>query len=260
MTFRRATSALALGLVALLAAGCQGATPSAPTGDIVGSAAWAAEERLVYYLRTVEGDLVGHGTLETHLDGDRLVLVQQYTEAGTPAGGTPATDTTIVTVDATTFAAVSGERVIVRRASDDSMSEERYDWTYEVDAEGDLRLASIRTQGGDTDEGSVRLRDYAFDNESSLWLWRTLAFEEGFNRNYVSVNPMDRSQQTVNLQVPQRETVTVPAGEFEAWRLIFRSGRAVRTAWISVDAPHVVLRWDNGDLVFELVRATSSVE
>jgi hypothetical protein len=253
VTWRRAASALALGLVALVAAGCQGATPSAPTGDIVGTSAWAGKERFAYELRTGEGELVGHGTLETRVDGNRLVLVQRYTEAETPAGATPATDTITTVVEAATFVPVSGERVIVRRAADGSVSEERYDWTYAVDAEGALRMTSTRAQGGSTDEGSVRLRDHAFDNESSLWLWRTLAFQEGFNRNYVSVNPMDRSQQTVNLQVPQRETITVPAGEFEAWRLIFRSGRAVRTAWLNVEPPHQVLRWDNSDLIFDLV-------
>jgi hypothetical protein len=35
--------------------------------------------------------------------------------------------------------------------------------------------------------------------------------------------------------------------------LIFRSGRAVRTAWLNVEPPHQVLRWDNSDLIFDLV-------
>jgi hypothetical protein len=67
------------------------------------------------------------------------------------------------------------------------------------------------------------------------------------------VNPIDRAQHTVQLRVPQTEKVTVPAGEFEAYRLLFRTGRAVRTAWIEAAEPHRVLRWDNGDVILELL-------
>ena len=42
---------------------------------------------------------------------------------------------------------------------------------------------------------------------------------------------------------------------FEAWRILLRNGRAVRTAWISIDPPHRVVRWDNGEVIFELVKA-----
>jgi hypothetical protein len=67
------------------------------------------------------------------------------------------------------------------------------------------------------------------------------------------VNAIERSQQTVNLRVPQTELVTVPAGEFEAYRLLFRNGRAVRSAWIEAAEPHRVLRWDNGSSILELL-------
>ena len=102
-------------------------------------------------------------------------------------------------------------------------------------------------------DGDLALRAHAYDNESSLWLWRAIAFAEGYEQHYVSANPFERSQQTVDLRVPQRETIAVPAGTFETWRILLRNGRAVRTAWISVEAAHQVVRWDNGDLIFELV-------
>ena len=54
------------------------------------------------------------------------------------------------------------------------------------------------------------------------------------------------------MQTPARETIEVPAGSFEAWRVIVRNGRAIRSAWINVEAPHQLLQWDNGDLIFRL--------
>lgn len=259
MSLRRSALAVAAGAVVLLGVACDGATPSAPTGDVFAAAPWAGgSERLEYDLRNSDGALIGRGTLTTTVEGDRVILGQQYVEVDAPEGRTPATDTVRVVVDAATFRPVEGSREVMRRTEDGALRAEGYAWSYASDDEGDVQMTSVHTQDGDTDEDSLRVRDHHYDNESSLWLWRTLAFEEGFNQNYVSVNPIERSQQTVNLQVPQLETITVPAGEFEAWRLIFRNGRAVRTAWISVDAPHVVLRWDNSDVVFELTEASAS--
>ncbi|GMU39895.1 MAG: hypothetical protein AMXMBFR23_07610 [Chloroflexota bacterium] len=239
-------------LLGLLAAACEGATPSAPTGDVFAGAPWTGPERLEYDLHSGTGELIGHAILTTTVEGDRLVLGQQYVEASAPDGQTPATDTARVVVDAATLRPVEGSREVMRRTESGSLQPESYTWTYGLDDEGNVTMTSVRTIGEETRERTLRIRDHYYDNESSLWLWRALAFEEGFNQNYVSANPVEQSQQTVNLQVPQRETITVPAGEFEAWRLIFRNGRAVRTAWVNAEAPHQVLRWDNSDIVFEL--------
>ncbi len=245
--------------LALFLAACQGATPSAPTGDVFTAAPWQHGERLLYDLRSVDGELVAHAILETRVeDGGRVVLQQHYTEAQPPQGAPPATDQASVTVDAATFRPIKGNRVLLNRDATGTPTQERYLWSYGRDPQGRVEMTSTRMQGGEEDGRSLRPRDHYYDNESSLWLWRSLAFEEGFNRNYVSVNPVERSQQTVNLQIPQQETVTVPAGTFEAWRLIFRSGRAVRTAWVNVEAPHEIVRWDNGDLIYELTSVQSA--
>lgn len=241
-------------LLGLLAAACEGATPSAPTGDVFAAPPWTGPERLEYDLHSGNGDLIGHAILTTTIEDGRLVLGQQYVEASAVAGQTPATDTVRVIVDATTLRPVEGSRQVMRRTESGNLQQETYTWTYGVDDEGNVTMTSVRTIGEETRERTLRIRDHYYDNESSLWLWRALAFEEGFNQNYVSANPVEQSQQTVNLQVPQRQTVTVPAGEFEAWRLIFRNGRAVRTAWVNAEPPHQVLRWDNSDIVFELTK------
>ncbi|MEX1021703.1 MAG: hypothetical protein WD058_01025 [Dehalococcoidia bacterium] len=255
-------------MACVLAVACAGATPRGDTSDIYRDAPFARGESLVYRIVDAEAAVIGHGTLEvTELPSGLLELRQAYVEADPPAGAPPVTDTVTVVVDPSTFRPRSGEREILRREADGTPSTERYDWTYVAEDE-EWQITSTRGDAeGERDERTLGLRDHHYDNESSLWLWRSIDFpsaasleagdasdaDSAFEAFYVSVNPIDRSQQTVNLRLPQTETVSVPAGEFEAYRLLLRSGRAVRTAWIEVAAPHRVLRWDNGESVLELL-------
>ena len=97
------------------------------------------------------------------------------------------------------------------------------------------------------------MRDHHYDSQSSLWIWRTIALGEGFEANYVSVNPRDASQVTARLVLVDRQTIEVPAGSFETWRLQVRNGRDTRIAWIHVEPPHEIVQWDNGTLFLRLV-------
>jgi len=254
---RPQTAALAvLALVAstLLLAGCAGAGPSADTADIFAATPFEGGESLRYQLLNGEAEVVGAGVLEATVDGEALALHQRYDETDAPEGTTPAADDVTVWVDPATFRPLRGVREVTARNEDGSTSLTSYEWNYGVDDDGDPAITTVRTDDdGDRDEDTLRLREHYYDNETSLWLWRSIEFVEELDAFYVSVNPMEDSQQTVNLRLPQTETVTVPAGEFEAYRLLFRNGRAVRTAWVEVAAPHRVLRWDNGDTVLELL-------
>jgi hypothetical protein len=237
----------------LLLAGCASAGPTVETSDVFEAAPWRPGEALHYQVVNTAGDIIGTGLLEAAADGGRIALHQRYVELDPPEGMPPTSDDTTVWVNASTFRPERGERVIVRRASDGTLSEERWEWRYEQ-RDGEPVLVSTHTdRDRDPDERTLRLRAHYYDNESSLWLWRSVDLIEEHEAYYVSANPIERSQQTVHLRVPQVEQVTVPAGEFEAYRLLFRTGRAVRTAWIEMDPPHRVLKWDNGDVILELL-------
>ena len=256
MTARRltvATLVAAASLAAMLAAGCTSPGPSASTTDIFDVAPFAPGEVLEYQVVTFEGELLGYGTFTAAADAGQLLLRQEYVEAETSAGMTPVTDETSVWVNASTFRPEGGEREIVRRDADGNVTTDRYEWVYGVENNAPRLYQTEHLAGRDERERELRLRQHFYDNESSLWLWRAVDLFEELDSYYVSVNAIEVSQQTVNIRVPQIESVTVPAGEFEAYRLLFRNGRNVRTAWIEVDAPHRVLRWDNGDVVLELL-------
>lgn len=235
----------------LLLAGCDGAAPAGKAEDVVAQVPFAPGERLVYAIRDVEGARLGVGTLTVVEQNGRLALRQTYEEAAPPSGVPPSTDGGSVEVDAKTLRPLSGSRQIARRDGSRAVID-GYTWTYgEANGKDVLRATAVK-HGKSPSLKDIKLRDHYYDNETSLWLWRTLDFVEGYERSYVSANPVEQEQRTVNLSIPQRETVEVPAGKFEVWRLIFRSGRAVRTAWVNVDAPHEVVKWDNGDVIFVL--------
>lgn len=252
MLHRRILTPLLLLLAALLGA-CAAATPSAETSDVVSDVAFADGERFVYSLTNDIGEVIGTGTFETNVTTDgRMFLRQTYLEADTPAGLAPTSDIVVVEVDAATLRPLSGSRDIVKRDDDGSIEEETYRWSYDADADGDIRMTSTRTRGDEVSERGFDVRDHYYDNESSLWLWRTLAFVEEYDEFYVSVNAIEVNQQTVNVRVPLRQTIEVPAGSFETWRILLRNGRAVRTAWIHAEPPHQIVQWDNGVTIFRL--------
>lgn len=239
-------------LAAALAIACSAATPSASTSPIVSQIPLVDGERYGYEIVDGDGEPVGL-TLEltTRLEGTRYVLTQRF-EGGEEEGRAPGTDVTNLTVDATTFAPFAAQREVIQENDDGASELDRYEWSYAPDDEDGIVLTSTRDRNGDVDTRDTDLRDNAYDNESSLWLWRTVDFSEELDLNYVSVNPIARTQQTVNIQTPATETIEVPAGTFEVWRLIVRNGRAIRSAWINTQAPHQLVQWDNGDLIYRL--------
>ncbi|MDA0364721.1 MAG: DUF3108 domain-containing protein [Chloroflexi bacterium] len=234
------------------AVACTTPASSGPIADVAGAIPFADGESLRYSLHNDLGEVIGYGDLSVRADGGTFVLEQRYVEADPPAGAAPTTDIVAVRVDAATLKPVGGSRLIDERAANGARARLRFEWSYGADDEGRAAMTSTRIDGEDRSEREVRLRDHYYDNESALWLWRTLAFREEFEQQYISVNPIERSQQTVNIRVPLRQTITVPAGEFDTWRLLLRNGRAVRTAWVNAAPPHQVVQWDNGDIVFKL--------
>ena len=238
----------------VFAGACSAATPSAETSLIVWQVPFVDGERYVYELIDIEGVAFGSGELVTRFEGSRVVLEQRY--EGIPSNGrAAATDVTELAVDATTLAPFGALREVTEEGDDGLPDRELYEWAYRSGEENDL-LGVTRTADDKQDENELRLRENYYDNESSLWLWRTLDFDEALDLNYVSVNPIERKQQTVNIQTPARETIDVPAGSFEVWRVIVRNGRAIRSAWINTEAPYQLIQWDNGDVIFraDLVR------
>ncbi len=91
------------------------------------------------------------------------------------------------------------------------------------------------------------------------WPWRlaALAFEEGAAYRVTLARPARWSEErqraipqseSAALRVRGQETITIPAGEFTAWKVTLGS----ESAWYSVEAPHTLLKYDNGMSIYAL--------
>ena len=236
-------------LVVLGTACATGGAGSGDTEDIVRAVPFADGERLVYELVDADGAVVGRGIFTTTAQDDAFGLVQTYEEIETPSGERPIVDVATVVVDAATLKPRLAERAIQRREpSDDEWYLAKY-----AAGDGEPQLVITQHSGGSERTRELTLREHHYDSQSSLWIWRTIALAEGFEANYVSVNPRDASQVTARLVLVDRQTIEVPAGTFETWRLQVRNGRDTRIAWIHVEPPHEIVQWDNGTLFLRLV-------
>lgn len=231
---------LFLALALTGAAACGGETTILSGREIVSTIPWAPPETARY--RLLEGDEVrGSGVLSIEAEGDALIFRQRFQFPEQEIS-----DEVSVVADAGSMRARRTERVI---------SGPEGERRCQAEYAGGVATVEQRSEKDErTDRLEVPARSY--DSWSDLFLWRTLAFAEGYETTYsdaltcVLAKPQLLS---VVLRVKEMETVSVPAGTFQAWRLEIRSGGRTQKAWYADDGARTLVRYDNGDLVFELV-------
>jgi hypothetical protein len=126
---------------------------------------------------------------------------------------------------------------------------------WEVEYRDSAALVIQRTEDDERrDEVSAPIRSY--DSWTDIFLWRTIDFHEGYKAAYTDVLSATLAEPQVisqMLEVTGRETVEVPAGTFQAWRLEIRTSTGKQKAWFADDEARTLIRYDNGDIVFELL-------
>lgn len=88
----------------------------------------------------------------------------------------------------------------------------------------------------------------ARDQRSLPFLVRALPLDKGYATALNTFLPYTGRLERVALQVEDRETIEVPAGSFDVWRVRMESPDRKSTAWIGVDAPHPLVRFKEGNL------------
>lgn len=109
-------------------------------------------------------------------------------------------------------------------------------------------------EDGERDD-TITIPNITYDSWSDLFVWRTIAFGDGYEKDYTDVLACTLSRPdkiSVSLKIDGREDVTVPAGTFEAWHLEIDSGGETQDAWYTTDDAHTLLKYDNGESTFEL--------
>lgn len=228
-----ATPLLALALLA-----CQSESAVLSGQEIVSARPWPASEEARY--RLMDGDEEkGRGVLSIEpLDGE--VRFRQEFESE------EFRDEVVAVADSETLRPSSVARVI-----DGPEGARRWEVTYEG------ATARIVQRSGDEERrDAVTLPTQSYDSWTDVFLWRTVDFKEGYEATYVDVLSATLAKPQVisqRLKVSGIETVEVPAGTFEAWRLEIRSPDGTQRAWYADTETRPLVRYDNGSLVFELL-------
>ena len=209
-------------------------------------------EKLRYELTNDLGEQIGLGVFQSEIDSTDssiIMLEERYSRADNSDAG----DIIMTRVSAADFSAIGGLRD-VEKVSELEIQSFSYSWKI-VQIAGEKRV--LQKTDKLADSGIVKtkklpdLKIYA--NSSSFWLWRQLPLEIGYAASYLSVDPFEEKWQLVTITVPQSEVLKMPFGDIPVWRVLIRSGRATRSAWIEQSQPHRVLKWDNGLTVMTLI-------
>lgn len=227
-----------VGLVAFLVA-CGSGDEPLESNNVVNRIPWPATETAVYSVTQddIEGECVL--TIEVTAAGAEFAQACEAEEF---------TDTVTVTAQAEslrpggTIRTITGPEGEVTCEAAYSASDLNVRWTSPDDEREDM----------------LDLPQVYYESWADVFLWRTINFGEGYDMRYIDVasctNPRAQPELVgVRLTVDETERVEVPAGTYETWHLEIRSEGHTQDAWYATDDNRTLVKYDNGDQVFELV-------
>jgi hypothetical protein len=224
-------------LLAVAFAACKSDSVTLSGQEILSTIPWRAPEQARYRLLD-GGEVQGSGVLVIESQDGEFSFRQEFESE-------EFRDKTVAVADGGTLQPKSVQRVI------EGPDGER---SWEVTYEGGIATVVQRSQDDERrDEVTVPTRSY--DSWTDVFLWRTIDFRAGYEATYVDVLSATLAKPGVisqKLRVTGRETIVVPAGTFEAWRLEITSSDGSQTAWYADTPERLLVRYDNGSLVFEL--------
>lgn len=242
-----ALAILIAGLLALLAAACGSDTNFDDPENPVSRIGWPDFERLHYDMLDQTDTLLGTLILETQRQDDRYRLSLNF-DLDTEDGSV--TDRVTVWVDAQTLRPIRYERQA--ESAEQALTAVA---DYETDSDGLTTVSTRVDDDGEVREEIIEADVFAFDNDSSAWLWRSLAFEQDLELTYRSVNVIQGRSQLVQVAVRGQDTLRGPGGEdFLVWQIVATPGVEISRAWYEVDPPHRLVRWDQQPRRFILTK------
>ncbi len=240
-------SATLLVVVALSHAACSSESDFGDPENPVAQIAWPDFERLHYDIFDQTDAKRGTLVLQTIRQENAYELSLRFrldTESGEVV-----TDTVTVWVDAGTLRPLRYERHAVSSESEVTAEAE-----YHVDDAGEISVDVIIDENGEVTDETVEAGVYAFDNDSSAWLWRSLAFVQDLELTYRSVNVVHQRSQLVQVAVRGQDTLRGPNGDVVVWQVVATPGVEVSRAWYEIEPPHRLIRWDQQPRRFILTR------
>lgn len=197
---------------------------------------WGDQEEAVYSIRDQQGNEVGTG-----------IWAIRRTEEGyeihaTFALGKVKDDISLI-VRASDLKPIHGKRALTGTTNDFTLNT-----TY---TDGALHI-SAQTKDGER-SANLRLPVDAYDNDQLLVTLRALPYSDDYVARFTTIVPASGSQITTKLKVLGREMVETLAGTFEAYYVELNFASTRQWVWYAVEAPHHIVKYDNGKTVFLLL-------
>lgn len=203
-------------------------TPAGP-GLSLGEAPWQDGEKVVFNVVDKNGATVGSEEIG-YSKADSAWLL-------TIADKFPTLEQTMkVRLDAATLKPLGEEKTIKAQGTDATVTT-----TYQGS-----KLDIKAVVNGETKSASIDVPSDALDNDQILVTLRALKFADGYEGRYVNVVSANAAKINTTIRVQGKETVVVPAGSFEAWKLELDFGQAKQYAWYQVASPNQMVQYDNG--------------
>ena len=106
------------------------------------------------------------------------------------------------------------------------------------------------------DATTLKFDQMHFDNEQCAEVFRRLPLKVGFKTRLNIVSPLGGAKVSIGLEVPKMETIEVPAGKFECFRLQLDIGQ---TFYIANNEQRYIVRFEAGGVSAELTTVQSKV-
>jgi hypothetical protein len=239
-------------LLPAAATACASTTSGPQRSDIVTQIPWTAPETHTYELRE-NNKPKATTTLSIAKDGDAFVLTQRTTD---DAGNS---DEAVTKVDAATLKPISAVHTVIdkdqKRVSDASYEDVEKDCSSKrvVKIKQSTYKPSDAAEPDSTRSNPLCVPEHAYDNDSSLFIWRTLKFEKGYTVTYTTVFSNRRDTQTVTLKVGDKTTMKTPAGDIESWVVDLSADQVTQRAWFATTQDHKLVAYQNESFFFRLM-------
>ncbi len=240
------------GLLALCAAaivaGCgSSATPAAaPAGSTTPVPAtlqltppWKGNEHAEYnIIKDADNSALGTSVFDIQPASD-ATIVEQRLQLGA------VTQHFVVKVDPQTLKPLVSTEEVTGSPNDFSLT-----GTY---ANNKLAITAKTAQGDKN--ATVDVPPDAYDNNSLLAILRGLPFSAGGASSFTNVVPVNAAQIKSTATISGQESVTVPAGTFDTYKVVMSFGGAQQqTVWYEIASPHRLIKYDNGTTQFVLAK------
>ncbi len=229
-------------LLAALAAACgTSPAPSATSNELKLSPPWIGNEHFEYNLLSDEtGSPIGSGTIEVRPSSNATTIEHRYLIG-------KVTQHIISIVDPQRLNPISGEQQITGSQNDFSLV---------TSYQNNVLTIKATTAQGEKDF-TISVAPDSIDNDSVLMALRAFPLADGYTTSFNTVVGASALQIKSTLTVAGKETITVPAGTFETYKVTLGFGSGSdQITWYEVAAPHRLIQYDNGQNKFVLAKSS----